>query len=168
MTVLVTGGAGFIGSNFIFYMRKKYPNDKLICLDKLTYAGNIHTLDALLNEPNFRFVHGDICDSQLVNQIFEEEHPECVINFAAESHVDRSIDFIRFLRMKYMEISLWTDRICFLQNRHLFIQAAPIVPVRLRQICWFWHTIEHMGFRLQLADVVIIMVLFSFRKNLFR
>lgn len=92
MTVLVTGGAGFIGSNFIFYMRKKYPNDKLVCLDKLTYAGNIHTLDVLLDEPNFRFVHGDICDSQLVNQIFEEEHPECVINFAAESHVDRSID----------------------------------------------------------------------------
>ena len=92
MTVLVTGGAGFIGSNFIFYMRKKYPNDKLICLDKLTYAGNIHTLDVLLDEPDFRFVHGDICDSQLVNQIFEEEHPECVINFAAESHVDRSIN----------------------------------------------------------------------------
>ena len=92
MKILVTGGAGFIGSNFIFYMMKNYPEDMIICLDKLTYAGNIQTLDEVMGKPTFRFVKGDICDRRLVEQIFEEEHPDIVINFAAESHVDRSID----------------------------------------------------------------------------
>lgn len=92
MKILVTGGAGFIGSNFIFYMMKNYPEDMIICLDKLTYAGNIQTLDAVMGKPTFRFVKGDICDRRLVEQIFEEEYPDTVINFAAESHVDRSID----------------------------------------------------------------------------
>lgn len=92
MKILVTGGAGFIGSNFIFYMLKEHPDDDIICLDKLTYAGNIHTLNPITENPRFRFVKGDICDSQLVNQIFEQEHPNLLVNFAAESHVDRSID----------------------------------------------------------------------------
>lgn len=92
MKVLITGGAGFIGSNFIFFMREKYPEDEIICLDKLTYAGNIHTLDSIITETNFRFIQGDICDNELVNQIFEKERPDLVVNFAAESHVDRSID----------------------------------------------------------------------------
>lgn len=92
MKILITGGAGFIGSNFIFYMLKEHPDDDVICLDKLTYAGNIRTLDSIMENARFRFVKGDICDSQLVNQIFEQEHPDLVINFAAESHVDRSID----------------------------------------------------------------------------
>lgn len=92
MKVLITGGAGFIGSNFIFFMREKYPEDEIICLDKLTYAGNIHTLDSIITETNFKFIKGDICDNELVNQIFEKEHPDLVVNFAAESHVDRSID----------------------------------------------------------------------------
>lgn len=91
MTIIVTGGAGFIGSNFIFYMMKKYPDYRIICLDKLTYAGNLSTLAPIMNKPNFRFVKMDICDRKAVYSLFEEEHPDIVVNFAAESHVDRSI-----------------------------------------------------------------------------
>lgn len=92
MTVLVTGGAGFIGSNFIFYWMESHPEDRVICLDKLTYAGNLSTLKSVMDERNFRFVKGDICDKDLVFELFETERPEFVVNFAAESHVDRSID----------------------------------------------------------------------------
>ena len=92
MTLIVTGGAGFIGSNFIFYYLKKHPEDRVICLDKLTYAGNLSTLAPIMNEPNFRFVKLDICDRKGVFELFEEEKPDAVINFAAESHVDRSIE----------------------------------------------------------------------------
>jgi len=92
VTILVTGGAGFIGSNFIFHMMEKYPDDRIVCLDKLTYAGNLSTLASVMDRANFRFVRGDICDRETVNRLFEEEHPEIVVNFAAESHVDRSIE----------------------------------------------------------------------------
>lgn len=92
MTILVTGGAGFIGSNFIFHMLKKYPGYRIVCLDKLTYAGNLSTLSSVLEEPNFRFVRLDICDREGVFRLFEEEKPDIVVNFAAESHVDRSIE----------------------------------------------------------------------------
>lgn len=92
MTIIVTGGAGFIGSNFIFYMLKAHPNYRIVCLDKLTYAGNLSTLSSILENPNFRFVKADICDRTAVFQLFEEEHPDFVVNFAAESHVDRSIE----------------------------------------------------------------------------
>ncbi|MBQ0107719.1 MAG: GDP-mannose 4,6-dehydratase, partial [Phascolarctobacterium sp.] len=92
MTIIVTGGAGFIGSNFIYYMRKVHPEYRLVCLDKLTYAGNLKTLAPILEEPNFRFVKLDICDRDGVYRLFEEEHPDMVVNFAAESHVDRSIE----------------------------------------------------------------------------
>lgn len=91
MTVLVTGGAGFIGSNFIFYWMDKHPEDRVICLDKLTYAGNLSNLESVMDRPNFRFVKGDICDKNLVFGLFKTECPEYVVNFAAESHVDRSI-----------------------------------------------------------------------------
>ena len=91
MTILVTGGAGFIGSNFIFYLLKKYPAYRIVCLDKLTYAGNLSTLSCVLEERNFRFVRLDICDREGVFRLFEEERPDIVVNFAAESHVDRSI-----------------------------------------------------------------------------
>ena len=90
--ILVTGGAGFIGSNFIFYLMKTHPEDRVICLDKLTYAGNLSTLAPVMEDERFRFVKLDICDREGVNRLFEEEHPEIVVNFAAESHVDRSID----------------------------------------------------------------------------
>ena len=91
MNLIVTGGAGFIGSNFIFHMLKEYPEDRIICLDKLTYAGNLSTLEPIMDKPNFRFVKMDICDRPAVYALFEEEHPDMVVNFAAESHVDRSI-----------------------------------------------------------------------------
>ena len=91
MTILVTGGAGFIGSNFIFYLLKKYPANRIVCLDKLTYAGNLSTLSSVLDRPNFRFVRLDTCDREGVFRLFEEERPDIVVNFAAESHVDRSI-----------------------------------------------------------------------------
>ncbi len=91
MTIIVTGGAGFIGSNFIFHMQKKYPDYRIICLDKLTYAGNLSTLKSVMDNTNFRFVKADICDIETVCRLFEEERPDIVVNFAAESHVDRSI-----------------------------------------------------------------------------
>ena len=89
---LVTGGAGFIGSNFIFYMLKKHPEDRIVCVDKLTYAGNLSTLKDVMDNPNFRFVKMDICDREAVFKLFEEEKFDVVVNFAAESHVDRSIE----------------------------------------------------------------------------
>lgn len=92
MTIIITGGAGFIGSNFIFYLFKFHPDYRIVCLDKLTYAGNLSTLTHIMNEPNFRFVKLDICDRKGVYQLFEEEIPDIVVNFAAESHVDRSIE----------------------------------------------------------------------------
>lgn len=92
MTILVTGGAGFIGSNFVHYMMEKYPDYRIVCIDKLTYAGNLRNLETVLDKKNFRFIKGDICDRELVYRIFEEEKPDVVINFAAESHVDRSIE----------------------------------------------------------------------------
>ena len=91
MNIIVTGGAGFIGSNFIFHMLKAHPEDRIICLDKLTYAGNLSTLAPVMDNPNFCFVKLDICNRDGVYQLFEEEHPDMVVNFAAESHVDRSI-----------------------------------------------------------------------------
>ena len=92
MTIIVTGGAGFIGSNFVFHMLNKYPDYRIICLDKLTYAGNLSTLAPVMDNPNFRFVKADICDREAVYKLFEEEKPDIVVNFAAESHVDRSIE----------------------------------------------------------------------------
>lgn len=92
MTILITGGAGFIGSNFIYYILQKYPDYRVVCLDKLTYAGNLFTLESALNNPRFRFVKADICDKSAVKKIFDEERPDIVVNFAAESHVDRSIE----------------------------------------------------------------------------
>lgn len=92
MTIIVTGGAGFIGSNFIFYMLDSYPEDRIVCMDKLTYAGNLSTLALAMDNPHFRFRKIDICDREAVYRLFEEEHPDMVVNFAAESHVDRSIE----------------------------------------------------------------------------
>ncbi len=92
MVIIVTGGAGFIGSNFIFHMLNTHSDYRIICLDKLTYAGNLSTLDSVMEDPNFRFVKADICDRDAVYSLFEEEKPDMIVNFAAESHVDRSID----------------------------------------------------------------------------
>ena len=92
MKMIVTGGAGFIGSNFIFYERKAHREDEIICLDKLTYAGNLKTLKDIMDAPNFKFVKLDICDREGVYKLFADEKPDVVVNFAAESHVDRSIE----------------------------------------------------------------------------
>ena len=92
MNIIITGGAGFIGSNFVFHMLREHPQDRVICLDKLTYAGNLSTLAPVMGQDNFRFVKADICDRGAVYSLFEEEHPDVVVNFAAESHVDRSIE----------------------------------------------------------------------------
>lgn len=90
-TILVTGGAGFIGSNFIPYFMEKHPDYKIVNLDKLTYAGNLANLTEVENNPNYAFVQGDICDENLVSRLFDEHRFTGVIHFAAESHVDNSI-----------------------------------------------------------------------------
>ncbi len=92
MTIIVTGGAGFIGSNFIYHMLGAHPDYRIVCIDCLTYAGNLSTLEEALKNPNFRFCKVNICDRAAVYRIFEEERPDAVVNFAAESHVDRSIE----------------------------------------------------------------------------
>ncbi len=89
---LVTGGAGFIGGNFLHMMVNKYKDDQYVCVDALTYAGNLETLEPILNKPNFKFVHENICNREGIYKLFENEKFDYVINFAAESHVDRSID----------------------------------------------------------------------------
>ena len=92
MKILVTGAAGFIGSNFVFHMRKAHPEYDIIALDSLTYAGNLETLAPVMEEDHFTFVRCDITDREGVRKVFEEHHPDVVVNFAAESHVDRSIE----------------------------------------------------------------------------
>ena len=89
--IIVTGGAGFIGSHVVRLLVNKYPDYRIICVDCLTYAGNINTLKKAMENPNFRFAKINICDKPAIKQLFEEEHPDIVVNFAAESHVDRSI-----------------------------------------------------------------------------
>ena len=165
MNIIVTGGAGFIGSNFIFHMLKKYPDYRIICLDCLTYAGNLSTLAPVMDNPNFRFVKESITDREAVYKLFEEEHPDMVVNFAAESHVDRSIEnpevflehqyyryccsygcmpqirnhsvTIRFPLMRFMAICLLTDRTCSLQRKLRSIQAA--LTALPKQVLTFWY-----------------------------
>ena len=91
MKIIVTGGAGFIGSNFVIHMVKKYPEHEIVNLDLLTYAGNLENLKSVEDAPNYRFVKGDIADRKFVFDLFEKERPDVIVNFAAESHVDRSI-----------------------------------------------------------------------------
>ena len=92
MKIVVTGGAGFIGGNFVYYMLKKRPEDTIICLDKLTYAGNMETMAEAMKNDHFKFVRADIADRKAVYELFETEKPDVIVNFAAESHVDRSIE----------------------------------------------------------------------------
>ena len=91
MKFLITGGAGFIGGNYAHIMTEKYPEDEFIVLDALTYAGNLETLEPLQNRPNFRFIKEDICNREKIDELFEKEKFDVVINFAAETHVDRSV-----------------------------------------------------------------------------
>lgn len=92
MKILVTGGAGFIGSNFVFFELENHPDDEIVVVDALTYAGNLETLKPVMDNPNFKFYKADIADAEAIDRIFAEEQPDIVVNFAAESHVDRSIE----------------------------------------------------------------------------
>ncbi len=110
MNILVTGGAGFIGSNFVYFQLKNHPEDRIVCLDALTYAGNLKTLDEAMKCENFRFVKGDIADRETVDKLFEEEKFDIVVNFAAESHVDRSVENPEiFLRTNIIGTSVLMD-----------------------------------------------------------
>lgn len=91
MKTIITGGAGFIGANYIYYMLEKYPEEQFVCVDKLTYAGSIENLESVMDNKNFKFIKGDIADREHMYSIFDEEKPDVVVNFAAESHVDRSV-----------------------------------------------------------------------------
>ena len=110
MKIIVTGGAGFIGSNFVYYELKNHAEDKIICLDKLTYAGNLETLADAFKNPNFSFVRADIADREAVYKLFEDVKPDIIVNFAAESHVDRSIEEPElFLRTNIIGTSVLLD-----------------------------------------------------------
>lgn len=110
MNIIVTGGAGFIGGNFCHYMTKTHPEDTILCIDKLTYAGNMETLAPIMDKPNFKFFKADIADRETIYHIFETEKPDIVINFAAESHVDRSInDPEVFLKTNVIGTSVMLD-----------------------------------------------------------
>lgn len=110
MNILVTGGAGFIGSNFVYFQLKNHPEDRIVCLDALTYAGNLKTLDEAMKCENFRFVKGDIADREAVYNLFQEEKFDIVVNFAAESHVDRSVEDPEiFLRTNIIGTSVLMD-----------------------------------------------------------
>lgn len=110
MTVLITGGAGFIGSHFVDMHLERHPKDSVVCLDKLTYAGNMDNLASAQKNEHFRFVRGDICDRELLKRLFDEVRPDKVVNFAAESHVDRSIASPQvFLETNYMGTAALLD-----------------------------------------------------------
>ena len=136
-------------------MLKKYPDYRIICLDCLTYAGNLSTLAPVMDNPNFRFVKENITDRAAVYKLFEEEHPDMVVNFAAESHVDRSTEnmeshvTIRFLQMRFMAIYLLTVLISSLLRKHLYIHQALTVLQKPEPIYSFLHTTELTGFLLQ-------------------
>ena len=141
MTIFVTGGAGFIGSNFIFHMLKEHPDYRIVCLDKLTYAGNLSTLAPVMDNPNFRFVKVDICDREGVDKLFAEEHPDIVVNFAAESHVDRSIeDPGIFLQTNIIGTATCrsTGPTSSSPRRRRSTPPAPIPALRRARICWCW------------------------------
>ena len=166
MTIIVTGGAGFIGSNFVFHMLKKYPDYRVICLDCLTYAGNLSTLAPVMDNPNFCFVRESITDREAVYRLFEEEGPDIVVNFAAESHVDRSIENpevflttnilgtqvlmdacrrfgIKRRPTRSTAICRSTDPTCFLRRKPRFTRAARILHQRRQRICLFSRITEH-------------------------
>lgn len=112
MKILVTGAAGFIGSNFVFYMQKEHPDYDIVVLDSLTYAGNLETLEPVMEKDKFRFVKGDVADRDTVFSLFREEKFDIVVNFAAESHVDRSIeDPGVFLRTNIMGTQVLMDAV---------------------------------------------------------
>ena len=174
MVIIVTGGAGFIGSNFVFHMLKTYPDYRIICLDKLTYAGNLSTLKSVMDNPNFRFVKLDICDREGVYKLFEEEHPDIVVNFAAESHVDRSIkDPSIFLQTNIIGTSVLMDACreygtaptCSLRKRHLSTRAHLTAHPRPVPIFSYWHITGLLVCPLRSHAAQITTVLTTSRKS---
>lgn len=124
MKILVTGGAGFIGGNFAHLEVKNHPEDEIVVLDALTYAGNLETLEPIMNEPNFKFVKGNICDRPFIDALFSEEQFDVVVNFAAESHVDRSIEHPEiFLETNIMGVQVLLDA-CRKYNVKRFHQVS--------------------------------------------
>jgi dTDP-glucose 4,6-dehydratase len=124
MKLIITGCAGFIGSNFLYYYLNKYPDYKIVGYDLLTYAGNINTLNTALNNPKFKFIKGDISDKKAVDSMFSIERPDIVINFAAESHVDRSIcEPERFLITNVIGTQILLDA-CYNYNISRFHQVS--------------------------------------------
>ena len=110
MKILVTGGAGFIGANFVYYQLANHPEDQIVCVDALTYAGNLETLAEAMKNPLFKFVKADIADRSAMDELFAAEHFDVVVNFAAESHVDRSIENPEiFLRTNIMGTQVLMD-----------------------------------------------------------
>ena len=194
MTIIVTGGAGFIGSNFIFYELDRHPEDRIVCIDKLTYAGNLSTLAPVMDRANFRFVKMDICDREGVYKLFEEEKPDIVVNFAAESHVDRSIEnpevflqtniigtstlmdaantesdvIIRFPRTRSTATCLLTAPTCSSRKRPRFTPAAPTAAPRHLPTCSCWLITGPMAFRHPSAAAPTITDLIISRRSLFR
>ena len=193
MKIAVTGGAGFIGSNFVFYMLREHPEDTILCVDVLTYAGNLETLAPVMQNPRFRFVKADIADRAAMYALFESEKPDIVVNFAAESHVDRSIEnpavFLQtnvmgtqvlldacrkygvaeispgFHRLRYTAICRWIARICFSRSRRRCTHPARILRRRRRRICFATPIPAPMGCRSPSAGVRTTMVPISSRKN---
>ena len=147
MTIIVTGGAGFIGSNFIFHMLDKHPDDRIVCLDKLTYAGNLSTLKSVMNKPNFRFVKMDICDRDGVYKLFEEEKPDVVAE--REMHLRRSRQVPRraqrgALRSKVARGCARASKSCWWGARKLRVgragraQASPSGGAASRSVSRLW------------------------------
>ena len=192
MNIIVTGGAGFIGANFVCYELKNHPDDRIICLDNLTYAGNMETLEEAMKNPNFRFVKGDIADRECVEKLFLEEKPDIVVNFAAESHVDRSIEnpeiFLRTNIMgtqvlmdacrkygikRYHQVS--TDEVYGdlpLDRPELFFTEdtpstllVPIPPPRQGRIYWCWPTTARSSCRLASSAAPTTTALITSRKS---
>lgn len=124
MNILITGGAGFIGSNFVTYMSEKYPNYNLFCIDKLTYAGNLSNLNNALSNPKLIFQKADISNPQIIDNIFKTQKFDVVVNFAAETHVDRSIDSSdEFVRSNIKGVQILLDA-CKKYNVNLFHQVS--------------------------------------------
>lgn len=119
MTYLITGGAGFIGSNFVKHMLAVHPQAKLIILDALTYAGNLGTLSEELKNPKVTFIKGDICDRTVTEKIFTDHKIDYVVNFAAESHVDRSIENPQL----FLQVNILALRICWILQKNTGLLA---------------------------------------------
>ncbi len=167
MNIIVTGGAGFIGGNFCHYISEKYPDDTILCIDKLTYAGNMETLAPIMDSQNFKFFKTDIADREAVYKIFETEKPDIVVNFAAESHVDRSINEPEvFLKTNIIGTSVLLDACRQYGIKRYHQVSTDEVYGDLPLTCLYRHIHAHMGFLVQYPDVQITMGHTIFQRSL--